>query len=208
MRSRYTNPMKLATQLFVESKLKYIFQNLKIENDTSILDVGAGTGIFTYYLIKHSKKVLGVDISEQLIKKSPCRDKLILADAFSLPFKDNAFDIVLTSCLLHHVDDPLGVIRELVRTTKKYLIICEPNRNNPLMFIFSLIIKCERAGLKFSRSFLKKLISNFKTLKILTLDSIGVITPNNMPSSIAVTLRKLDRKFFLGCYNILIAQKI
>ena len=124
-RSRYSDPTRLATRLFVESKLNYIFKILKIEENTRILDVGSGTGIFTYHLSKYSKQVLGVDISEQLIKQSPCRDKLILADAFSLPFKNNAFDTTLTSCLLHHVDDPLKVIRELVRTTKKYLIICK-----------------------------------------------------------------------------------
>ena len=48
-------------------------------------------------------------------------------DVQDLTFKDNSFD---TSCcmeVLEHVIDPVSGIRELIRITKKRLIICVPN---------------------------------------------------------------------------------
>lgn len=38
-------------------------------------------------------------------------------DAARLPFSDAEFDRVISTCLLHHVDDPLAVLQELRRVT-------------------------------------------------------------------------------------------
>lgn len=203
----YSKPQRFATRLFVESKLNYIFKFLKADSSSSILDVGAGNGTFTYYWIKYFKQVVGIDISDALISQSPCRDKMIIGDAFRLPFKNNAFDVVFTSCLLHHVHTPLDVVKELARAAKKYVVICEPNRNNPLMLLFSVMFNWERGGIKFSRNFLRGLVDKCGSLETIALDSMGVITPNLTPSCIARIIRGLDKENIFGLYNLLIAKK-
>ena len=125
-----------------------------------------------------------------------------------MPFRNNTFDIAFVSCLLHHVDDPQRVIRELVRTSKRYVVICEPNRNSLPIFVQSLLVKCERKGLKFSKTFLKRLVDENMELNILAMDSIGVITPNFTPNFLTSFLRVFDKRIPLGFYNVLIAEKI
>ena len=39
-------------------------------------------------------------------------------DAAGTPYDDRAFDRVISTCLLHHVDDPLGVAQEMRRVTR------------------------------------------------------------------------------------------
>ena len=41
----------------------------------------------------------------------------VKADAEAIPFSGNFFDRVLSTCLLHHVDDPLQVLLEMRRVT-------------------------------------------------------------------------------------------
>ena len=62
---------------------------------------------------------------------------LTCGDAASLPFRDASFDLVFEANLLHHVSDANAVIGEMHRVSRKYVVLLEPNRYNPLMFAFS-----------------------------------------------------------------------
>ena len=50
----------------------------------------------------------------------------IVADAMKLPFKDKTFDFVLSSHMLEHHWQPIGVISEWVRVARKYIFITVP----------------------------------------------------------------------------------
>lgn len=52
--------------------------------------------------------------------------------------------MVFEANVLHHVADREGVIREMARTSSRYVVLLEPNRNNPLMFAFSLAVGLNR----------------------------------------------------------------
>ena len=203
--SKYSVPDSEISNIFVSSKINYILNFIKIDKDTSILDVGCATGLFTFYFLKLTNKVIGVDFSQQLIQKSPCKQNLVCADAFLLPFKNKAFDIVFSSCLLHHLCNRGAAVKELARVSKKYVILCEPNRNNPAMFLFSIIFRHERAGLRFSKAYLKKLISSHCD-KLLRIDTMGTVTPNRMPLVIVRLLKPFDKCSKLGLYTMAIAQ--
>ena len=49
------------------------------------------------------------------------------ADAAKLPFEDKSFDVVYSSHLLEHVENPAAVLREFVRVAKKQIIIIVPH---------------------------------------------------------------------------------
>lgn len=204
-RKKYCSPISELADIFTGSKIKYMQKYINLNEDTSILDVGSGTGIFTYHFSKLSKKVIGVDFSEQLLRQGACCKTLVCGNAFSLPFKNKTFDVAFSSCLLHHVDRPELVVRELARVSRKYVVLCEPNRNNPAMFIFSAILRHERGGLKFSKSYLKKIL-NQNLLNILSLEIIGCVTPNNMPLFIARLLKPFDKCNKIGFYIMAIGK--
>ena len=58
---------------------------------------------------------------------------LFAADIHNLPFSDNEFDIVLCSETLEHVTDYKKAIQELLRITKKVLIITVPHETEKIV---------------------------------------------------------------------------
>lgn len=78
---------------------------------------------------------IGVDIDLKIEENNTSSFKgigLILADAMLLPFRRNAFEIVLAKELLHHVRDPVQTLLEMQRIGKRIIII-EANKNAPYM---------------------------------------------------------------------------
>ncbi len=107
----------------------YIAQKLKRLEYQRVLEIGCGYG----KQLKNLKKsplclTVGIDWSlEQLMKaKEVCKDSgpaLIEADAAKLPFKDNAFDLVLTSAVIMHNPEPQAklILSEILRVGTRYV---------------------------------------------------------------------------------------
>jgi ubiquinone/menaquinone biosynthesis C-methylase UbiE len=100
----------------------------------TILEVGCYTGKMLSLIQKefYQREITGCDIgSEQLLL---CRNKtnladvgLVQCDAAFLPFKNNTFDLVLTSTCLQHIPDSsiTQTIGELNRVGKRHLLLAE-----------------------------------------------------------------------------------
>ncbi len=95
---------------------------------TSVLEVAAGSGRYGLKLAAdyQSAQVILTDIlpaSVELMSNLAEELKLKnvsakLADANSLPFNDNSFDLVLADCLIQHLDKPEPILKELVRVLR------------------------------------------------------------------------------------------
>ena len=94
-------------------KVDIIKENLDIKNNDLLLDVGCGTGISDF-----NCKVLGIDPSVELLKQN-LGNQTILAKAENIPFKDNAFDKVISVTSMHNFDDIENSIKEIKRVGKK-----------------------------------------------------------------------------------------
>ncbi len=100
------------------------------------LDLGCGEGYGTKILSLWMKKIIGVDIGEQVIDKA-CRKYLSKTCAFrkydgkTLPFPDNTFDAVVSFQVIEHVKDDSNFIAEAHRVLKKggLFILATPNKN-------------------------------------------------------------------------------
>lgn len=105
-----------------QRKVKIILEEIKKQKVSGrILDVGCGGGLLDRIIAQKLKtNVIGCDISQSLLKKLPDNKnvKLVSADAFKLPLKDNSFKYVLCSEVLEHFENPQIVLKEIYRVLK------------------------------------------------------------------------------------------
>ncbi len=100
------------------------------ESASSLLDVGAGCGIFLDRLRGvRDLTAEGVELTEDLISWGLKRGhKLSVASADRLPYEDRSFDIIVSSEVIEHL--PWGVyertLQELPRVAKDWILISVP----------------------------------------------------------------------------------
>ena len=190
---------------YVMPRINLLKKFVNIDKTTTLLDVGCGNGFFTYYFDKICNAV-GIDYSERLIKSNPAK-KTFVMDANNLDFPDNSFDIVFANALLHHVDNIDRVLQEMRRVSKKNVIILDANRNHPLLFLFSMMIKREKIALKFSLAYLKKKASE-NGLRVRYAFSYGLLPPNKTAAFLAPLVKWTNFRQPLGITNFIICEKI
>ena len=114
-----------ALQERVRNELVARLVELKIE-PARILDLGAGTGHASRALKRRYPKSLTVaaDIAPGMLMRAKAQSRWlrrferVRADAYTLPFRDGAFDVVFSSLMLQWCDDLDGVFAEIARVLK------------------------------------------------------------------------------------------
>ncbi len=199
----YRDPMHPVVGAYADPKVEFIKQNVPLRGQ--VLDVGCGNGIFTLRFANTGANVTGLDYSRHLLGQNS-HPRLVCGDATSLPFPDGSFEVVFEANVLHHVPDRERVIAEMARTSRRYIVLLEPNRYNLIMFGFALVVRAERGGLKSCMSRLKAEVARcgLRVIKSLT---TGMISQNNTPAPLVPLLKKFDRPIWWGEYLILIAEK-
>jgi len=116
-----------------------------------VLEVGAGTGRDSFYMAQDGAKLVLLDYSMQSLRHiqagRPRIDNPVLAvgaDAFSMPFPDDAFDVVFHQGLLEHFkeDDATRLLQENIRVLKPggHLVVDVPQRYHIYTIIKHLLI--------------------------------------------------------------------
>ncbi len=86
------------------------------------LDVGCETGHLCKYLAEmHGATATGIDVHDA--RTIPIEFSVF--DGKSIPFPDKAFDHVVLSFVLHHCNDPMGLIKECRRVARRSIIAFE-----------------------------------------------------------------------------------
>src|SRR5271165_3283474 len=199
----YRDPMHPVVGAYDDPKIQFIGQYVPLTG--TVLDVGCGNGIFTLRFAEAGAKVTGLDYSRHLLEQN-AHSPLVCGDATSLPFPDGRFEVVFEANVLHHVEDREGVIREMARTSRRYVVLLEPNRYNPVMFALSIVVRAERGVLKSCVSTLDAEVARCGLRVIKTLTT-GMISQNNTPASLVPLLRNFDRPIWWGEYIVVIAEK-
>jgi ubiquinone/menaquinone biosynthesis C-methylase UbiE len=108
------------------------------------LDLGTGPGTVAIEIARQRPglRMVGLDLAAHMVAKAKLqaaragldgRGAWPQADGHSLPFRDDCFDLVISSFALHHWDDPLRILDEIGRVLRpggRYYIcdLCrEPN---------------------------------------------------------------------------------
>jgi SAM-dependent methyltransferase len=199
----YRNPMHPVVGAYADPKVQFIAQCVPLRG--RVLDVGCGNGIFTLRLANAGANVTGLDYSRHLLGQN-AHSRLVCGDATSIPFPDRCFDMVFEANVLHHVEDRERVIKEMARASRRYVVLLEPNRYNPLMFAFSLVVRAERGGLKSCMSRLQAEVARCG-LRVVRALTTGMISQNNTPAALVPILKRFDRAIWWGEYLVLIAEK-
>jgi ubiquinone/menaquinone biosynthesis C-methylase UbiE len=108
-----------------EQSAKYVaaLENVKIA-DSTVLDVGCGSGLFFTHASK-AKILVGVDVSHKLLLKAKEQThaleniSVLQADADHLPFCPGVFDAVFAFTVLQNMPDPSETLCEIKRVAKK-----------------------------------------------------------------------------------------
>lgn len=98
----------------------------------TVLDVGCGEGFTLERLWAHNigKKLEGIDFSKEAIalgKKTYPTFIFKQGSIYRLPYKDSSFDLVVSTEVLEHLEDPKKAFKELIRVSNKYLLLSVPN---------------------------------------------------------------------------------
>jgi ubiquinone/menaquinone biosynthesis C-methylase UbiE len=99
--------------------------------DLSILEVGGNVGEHIPYVKNNYKNYTLSDYRDTKFTSNDLNVHFVVCDVQKLPFKDNSYDRVISTCLLHHVLDPAKALTEMIRVTKplgtvSILIPCDP----------------------------------------------------------------------------------
>ena len=131
-----------------------ILSRLKLNKD-SLIDIGCGTGEVLNIINNTypNTKLYGLDISKDMIKVAKKKDKskrieYVVGDAENIPYKDNSFDILITSESFHHYPNPSKAINEFHRVLKNNakLILCDMYRPFGIRHIMNIIFKFINTG--------------------------------------------------------------
>ena len=102
--------------IFIAPNQDRLFREIgkHIKPDSTIIDVGCGTGRFSFFIADKCKSVLGIDISERNIIRA--KRNLAKYDADKVSFrhislnemrleKSGSFDFAVTTYVLHEIDE-------------------------------------------------------------------------------------------------------
>ena len=109
-----------------EIKLEYTLRLLRtMQGKITTIEIGSGSGRLSCFLasvgyqttcLDYSPNALRVAYNNYNLRKN--EGVFVMADAQTLPFQNNSFDVVLSTGLLEHFADAQPVVNEMVRILK------------------------------------------------------------------------------------------
>ena len=129
------NTMALAYDSFIDHPLSFskgiempaVLSLVPSLSQADVLDLGCGSGRFAFEFEKMgAKTVIGIDFSDEMIdlankKKEQMASSVsfFVKDASQLDFKEEKFDFIFSSTLLHFIEDIKTLLQSLYKLLKK-----------------------------------------------------------------------------------------
>jgi len=111
--------------------INHFLQELPIDDDLKILDIGCGTGNYTDLFQRVTRarhyQVYGIEPAEGMIGKARPKNRHIVfqkAAAEDIPFEGNFFDFVFMTDVIHHISDIRKMFAETSRILKPQGKVC------------------------------------------------------------------------------------
>src|SRR5919109_1670535 len=96
-----------------------------LPQDLILADIGCGTGTLTFELARFARKVIGLDLSQEMLRRAQqvAKERELRnvefrrGDALKLPLESHSVDAAFCVMVLHFLADPKVAIAELCRIT-------------------------------------------------------------------------------------------
>lgn len=182
--------------------------NFLPENTNRALDAGCGPGILAIEMLEKAKKVIGVDISNNMLKVAKSNITLeqksgiqfLQADLKNLPLKEMGFDFIACFGALHHLDInlTLDTFKKIINPNGRIVIVdyttSQLHQHTSSIWQIRRALKCApkymttygfSATLRILRFRMsKKWLNHVCKDKLLTPDSYQDILSSKFPNSI------------------------
>ena len=108
--------------------LDWIVDLLPLDKASRVLDVAAGTGILSLAIAPHVREIVAIDITPKMLahaRQEIARNNLANifleeGSADQLPHESDCFDLVVSRLAIHHFENPILPLCEMVQ-------VCKPN---------------------------------------------------------------------------------
>lgn len=110
----------LGKKIFESEKI-CIEKLIKKVEDKFAVDLGIGTGLFTKILREKGYRVIGIDISDEMLKIAKNRGFEVIKHDLNnpLPFEDESIDFVFSMTSIEFLKNPENLFEEVKRVLKK-----------------------------------------------------------------------------------------
>jgi ubiquinone/menaquinone biosynthesis C-methylase UbiE len=131
--------IRINTELGGHGILRQLLRRAECDGQpATILDVGAASGDSARVIEEALPGTRVVSLDRNAVNLTAAPEPKVLADAFSLPFRDGSFDFVLSSLFLHHFENStiVTLLREFGRVARKAVLISDLERHRlPYWFL-------------------------------------------------------------------------
>jgi ubiquinone/menaquinone biosynthesis C-methylase UbiE len=116
----------MRSSFYNETVIDALIERAGIVGESSVLDVGTGTGFIASGLAPQSRTVIAVDNSPAMLAVARnnfaalgARNVIIVeAELESLPLSDGGVDAAVANMVLHHAPDPAAMLTEMARVVR------------------------------------------------------------------------------------------
>lgn len=200
-RARYD----VLTQKAYDRLISFFERSIQPKPGEKVLDLGCGTGAFTEQLKRFELDLTGADISRnaiKLAKKMNPNINFVVSDIERLTFKDEYFDIVIFSAVLHHFRDFSRCASEAYRVLRRKgrFFTFDPNIRNPIIGLYRKI--GSMVSIKQSHTINERLLSKEELERVFKKAGFSV----SVFATSGIELKEIDKKIFkkfLFLYNLL-----
>lgn len=132
---------------FFASAYQEVYNNMDFDKGIKILDVGGGTGILGKIVKKYNSEIdfYILDKNKSMLSKANVKglSNLLRGNSSKLPFKSESFDYVICTDALHHFENKIKSLNEMLRVLNEEgrLILSD---FTPESIVTKIICKVER----------------------------------------------------------------
>lgn len=111
----------------------YLYARIaEVAKGKDVLELATGPGMIARHIAPAAKSVVATDLAPKMIEtalkaKNPENLNFEVADATSLRFEDNSFDVVVIANALHIIPNPEKALAEIRRVLKDDGLLIAPN---------------------------------------------------------------------------------
>ena len=100
----------------------------RVGDGASVIEVGAGTGNFVSLFAPVAGRLVATDLTPGMLRVAREMHAIRLlacGDGARLPFADATFDLVTSAHAMHHIPEPVPVLREMARIARNRILIVD-----------------------------------------------------------------------------------